>query len=49
MGVDIGIYGVSPGLAVMIVATGIKLDKVEIGADLDDLLVNLQKSKWTGS
>jgi hypothetical protein len=43
MGVDIGIYGVSPGLAVMIVASGVKLDKVEIGADLDDLLVNLQK------
>lgn len=49
MGADIGIYGISPGLAVIIVASGVKLDKVEIGADLDDLLGKLQKRKWNGS
>lgn len=43
LGVAIGIYGVSPGLAVIIVSSGVKMKNVSIGADLDDLLVKMQK------
>lgn len=43
LGVEIGMYGVSPGLAVVIVASGVSFEKVKIGADLDDILLVLEK------
>jgi hypothetical protein len=43
LGMEIGIYGVSPGLAVVIVASGVPFEKLKIGTDLDDILLILQK------
>lgn len=43
LGVEIGVYGISPGLAVVIVASGVSFEKVKIGADLDDILLILEK------
>lgn len=41
LGARVGICGINPGLATVIVASGIELHSAMIGSDLDDLLAHI--------
>ena len=43
LGGCVGLCGINPGLAILIIRTGLKLDGITIAADLDDLLINLER------
>ena len=47
LGVRVGLCGINPGIAALIVSTRLSLDREIIGSDIDDVLIQLEDSHGT--
>lgn len=47
LGVRVGLCGINPGIAALIVSTRVSLDGEIIGSDIDDVLIQLEDSHGT--
>lgn len=47
LGVRVGLCGINPGIAALIISTRVSLDREIIGSDIDDVLIQLEDSHGT--